>query len=194
MRVLPRSLAARTAVVLIVGFMLVQALGLTIHALDRIELQRLAEARDLGGRVSMLYRTVMAGPPENWAGLAHDLNAGSGLQLSIDAQPPRDELKPAPPDIQEMVRTYSRFGPVTPPLRPRDINIRGGDGDGQLLLSLRLADDRWFVARAVLAGAAALALPVLPDRVPGYDGAGEPADRLGGKAADGAGAAAGRGC
>ena len=38
----PRSLAARTAVVLIIGFALVQGLGLTIHALDRIELQRLA--------------------------------------------------------------------------------------------------------------------------------------------------------
>jgi len=36
---------------LIIGFALVEALGLTIYALDRIELQRLAAARELGGRV-----------------------------------------------------------------------------------------------------------------------------------------------
>ncbi len=148
MRLVPQSLATRTAVALIVGFMLVQALGLTIHALDRIELQRLAEARDLGGRVSTIYRNLVAGPAEGWAGAVRDLDAGAGLQVSLEAQPPREELKPALPDIQEMVRTYLKFGPVAAPLRPRDISVRGGDGDGRLLLFMRVPDERWFVVRA----------------------------------------------
>ena len=38
---------------LLVGLVLVQAAGLTIHALDRIDLQRLAQARDLALRVVM---------------------------------------------------------------------------------------------------------------------------------------------
>ncbi|PZQ09211.1 MAG: two-component sensor histidine kinase, partial [Ancylobacter novellus] len=37
---LPRSLAARTAIFLLLALMLVQAAGLLIHALDRVDLQR----------------------------------------------------------------------------------------------------------------------------------------------------------
>ena len=46
LRLWPRSLAARTALVLLVGLVVVQVAGLTIHALDRIDMQRLAQARD----------------------------------------------------------------------------------------------------------------------------------------------------
>ncbi len=42
----PRSLAARTAAVVLVGLALVQIAGLTIHTLDRIDIQRLAQARE----------------------------------------------------------------------------------------------------------------------------------------------------
>ena len=57
-RLWPRSLAARTALVLLVGLAFVQAAGLTIHALDRIDVQRLAQARDLAMRVVGVYRTM----------------------------------------------------------------------------------------------------------------------------------------
>ncbi len=144
----PRSLAARTALMLIIGFALVEALGLTIYALDRIELQRLAAARELGGRVTNLYRTLVTGPAEGWAAAVRDLDAGPGLQASIEAQPNRDELKPAPPDVQEMVRTYLRFGVVPPALRPREIGVRGAESDERLMIYLRLPDDRTLVLRA----------------------------------------------
>ena len=47
----PRSLATRTALVLLVGLALVQVAGLTIYALDRLDLQRLGQARDLSIRL-----------------------------------------------------------------------------------------------------------------------------------------------
>ena len=59
----PRSLATRTALVLLLGLVLVQMAGLTIHALDRIDLQRLAQARDVSLRVMGLYRTLVLTPP-----------------------------------------------------------------------------------------------------------------------------------
>ena len=58
-RLWPRSLAARTAFVLLVGLILVQGAGLAIHAMDRIDVQRLAQARNLAVRVVGLYRTVV---------------------------------------------------------------------------------------------------------------------------------------
>ncbi len=60
-RLLPRSLAARTALVLLLGLAVVQAGGLTIHALDRMDIQRLAQMRDLAVRVMVIYRNVMHG-------------------------------------------------------------------------------------------------------------------------------------
>ena len=58
LRLWPRSLAARTAVVLLVGLAIVQMAGLTIHALDRLDVQRLGQARDLAVRVVGVYRTM----------------------------------------------------------------------------------------------------------------------------------------
>ena len=63
LRLWPRSLAARTALVLLVGLIVVQGAGLTIHALDRIDVQRLAQARDVAVRVISTYRIVMMTAP-----------------------------------------------------------------------------------------------------------------------------------
>ena len=75
LRLWPRSLAARTALVLLVGLVVVQAAGLTIHALDRIDLQRLAQARYVAVRVVGIYRAVMmavAGAARDGAGRTLD--------------------------------------------------------------------------------------------------------------------------
>jgi len=58
----PRSLAGRTALTLLLALLLalmvVQAVGLTIHAFDRIGLERLSIMRDIGLRVMSTYRAV----------------------------------------------------------------------------------------------------------------------------------------
>ena len=50
MKLIPSSLATRTALTMLGALMLVQAIGLTVHALDRVELQRLAQTRDIVGK------------------------------------------------------------------------------------------------------------------------------------------------
>ena len=54
----PRSLAGRTALVLLLALAVVQAAGLTIHALDRVDLQRFAQAREISQRSISAWRTV----------------------------------------------------------------------------------------------------------------------------------------
>ena len=61
---LRRSFATRTALMLLLGLAAVQAAGLLIHALDRMELQRLLEAQELGARAADLYRAVSVGPAQ----------------------------------------------------------------------------------------------------------------------------------
>ena len=90
LRLWPRSLAARTAVVLLVGLVVVQIAGLGIHALDRLDVQRLAQAREIAVRVIGIYRTVMMTAPERRAAVLEELRRAPGLiaELAKDPRPP----------------------------------------------------------------------------------------------------------
>ena len=142
----PKSLAGRTLLVLLPGLAVVQGAGLAVHALDRGELQHLADGRDLGGRVFAAYRTVTAGPPEGWAAAARALNSASGLHASIEPAIPQEGMDPAPPDVQRLIRPYLYWGTLPQPLRPKEVSIRAA-GEQNIVLAARLPDDRWLVMR-----------------------------------------------
>ena len=72
----PRRLATRTAVVVLVGLALVQIAGLTIHALDRIDIQRLSQARNIAVRVVGLYRLVATTTPAGRDAVLVDMRRG----------------------------------------------------------------------------------------------------------------------
>ena len=63
-RLLPCSLAGRTALFLTLALMLVQAAGLTIHELDRVDLQRLGVSRELSARAFGIWRTMLLAPSD----------------------------------------------------------------------------------------------------------------------------------
>ena len=75
-RIVPRSLANRTAAVLLAGLAVVQASGLLFYTLDRLDLQRLAMAQQLGLRIISVYRSVVLAPPDERANLVRDLDPG----------------------------------------------------------------------------------------------------------------------
>jgi signal transduction histidine kinase len=64
-RLWPRSLAARTALVVILGLVVVQSIGLGIHTLDRNEFVRTAEARGYTTRVMTIFRDLVDVPSED---------------------------------------------------------------------------------------------------------------------------------
>lgn len=61
-RLWPRSLATRTAVALLIGLMLVQVAGLTIHAFDRIDIQQVVQMREVASEIFSVFRAVAATP------------------------------------------------------------------------------------------------------------------------------------
>jgi signal transduction histidine kinase len=145
LRLWPRSLAARTAVVLLAGLAVVQGGGLLLHALDSAGLQRIAEARDVGTRATSLYRAVVTAPADAAAALLPA--AGPGLSAAIGALPlPLPE--PSPPELQRLVRPFLGVGPIGPALRPREVLLRG-DADA-LLVAYHLPDGRWLAIHAAL--------------------------------------------
>ena len=144
----PKSLAGRTALVLVAVLVAVQAAGLTVHALDNTELQRLADARDIGTQSIALYRDVVTHPPDTWPGIVHQVYTTSdAIRFTLDAADPRPALDPAPPETQRLVRPYLGMGSLPAPLRSRIVAVRGDYVPGQvLLIAMQLPDDRWLTA------------------------------------------------
>jgi len=143
-RLWPRSLAARTALVLLLGLALVQAAGLTIHALDRIDVQRLAQARTLAERVMGLYRTVVLTEPAGRAALVRGLPLPPGLEADVSAGPPLDPLPLTGFAEQRLLRVSMNLVPLPPRLRPRQMAFRGGPPEARLAIGLRLPEGDWL--------------------------------------------------
>ncbi len=155
-RLWPATLAGRTALVLILGLMAVQAAGLTIHAFDRIELQRAAEARDLSVRLFALWRGLVLAPAERRAMLLADADLPPNISASVDALPlAHAEMPPLPPHHARLFRLDTpppgaAASPLPPPqlfgprrLRPAEV-IAGVAAPGVVALSLRFPDQGWL--------------------------------------------------
>ena len=149
-RLWPGSLAGRTALVLILGLMVVQAVGLTIHAFDRVELQRAAEARETALRSFALWRALVTAPPERRPAILAEADLPPKLQASYDpvsTLPPG--LPPLPPQVAHWFRLdASGLPPLPPPLPPRRFRPAevqtGAMQRDHFAISLRFPDQGWL--------------------------------------------------
>jgi signal transduction histidine kinase len=144
LRLWPRSLAARTALVLLVGLAVVQGAGLTIHALDRVDLQRLAQTRDIAIRVMSLYRGIALTPPAQRDSAVGALDPTGGAGITIAADPPADPLAPTSQALQRQMTADMQLVPVPLADRPRDLLFLGGPAAEQMVIGLRLPEGRWL--------------------------------------------------
>jgi signal transduction histidine kinase len=141
----PRSLASRTALVLLLGLVIVQGLGLTIHALDRIDVQRLAQARDLAVRVVGLYRTIALTDEPRRPQVLAELHRGPELTATLSPTPPEVDMPEMAPLEQRLLRVNMGLLPVGgQQLRWRDLVIYGGHPIGRVVIGMRLPDGEWL--------------------------------------------------
>ena len=143
---LPASLGGRTAFWLIVALMLVQAAGLTIHALDRVDLQRFIQAREVAGRAFGAWRAAVVAPDDRREEMLADLDLPEGLSVALARQPAvRAGAAPPPPHVMRLFRLdLVNSGP--PRLRPREARI-AANPPGGFQASLRLPDGEWLNLR-----------------------------------------------
>ncbi|MBW4091588.1 MAG: HAMP domain-containing histidine kinase [Proteobacteria bacterium] len=149
-RLWPGSLAARTTLVLLVGLAFVQAAGLTIHALDQIDLLQFEQARNLAFRVMTIYRTVQLTPPDGRQAVLARLPHGPALSARLQTTPPLVPMPPAPFWLQRLIRVNISMIPMPPQDRPGEVMIRGDPARHQLVLGLLLPGGGWLNVRAVL--------------------------------------------
>ena len=141
MRLWPRTLSGRTFLVLLLGLLVAQAVGLTIHALDRVAVQRAGQVREAAERVGQVWRNVVAAPPAQRAQALRDSELPAGLTATLD-DAPRTTLHPPPP--------FMARGPGAPPprammrgpphMRPREVLVSGSGEPGGLVIAMRLPD------------------------------------------------------
>jgi signal transduction histidine kinase len=150
-RLWPRSLAARTASVLLVGLIFVQGAGLTIHALDRLDVQRLAQARNLAVRVVGLYRTVALTDEARRAAVLAELHRGPELIPALSSSPPEAGLPEMPTPEQRLLRINMSLVPLgAPQLRWRELVVYGGSSWRQAVVGMQLPDGEWLNVTAEL--------------------------------------------
>jgi signal transduction histidine kinase len=147
----PRTLAGRTALWLLLGLMLVQVAGLTIHALDRVDLQRLVQAREISARAFGAWRTVTLAAPERRQQLLADLDLPPGLLVTLDELPIVEPGMPAPPLPAIKLYRLDQLGAPGPyRVRPREARIAVLGPPGDFAASLRLPDGPWLNIRVQL--------------------------------------------
>ncbi len=143
LRIWPRSLATRTAIILLLGLAVLQLVGLAIHSVGRADLQRMAQAEQLGLRVANVYRSVALASPDQRAAALHDLEARPGLTATIDPVAVTSDMELAPFELQRSMRIAMMFAPMPPPMRWHELIIRGIP-ERQLLVSMRFPDGPWL--------------------------------------------------
>ncbi len=145
LRLWPRSLAARTALVLLVGLALVQIAGLTIHAFDRIDVQRIAQARNIAVRVMSVYRTVAMAPAAQRDAVLAELSRSPDVSAELDSKPAMSGAE-VPPFEQRLLRVNLNLIGMPMMLRPRrPIELVAGPAEHKITVGLRLPDEeRWL--------------------------------------------------
>ena len=146
----PRSLAARTAAMLLGGLLLVQVGGLSLHAVDRMDLLRMAQDHEVARRVMAIYRTLATTPPAQRAILITAINAAPDLDATLSAAPPKTALAPAPPETVRNLRAGMQAVPMPPNLRPRTIQVLGNPEHQQLQIDLEMPQGEWLSLQLVL--------------------------------------------
>ncbi len=137
----PRSLAARTAVVLLAALIAVQVAGLTIDAMERRDLQRLGQIRDVSVRLATLYRRVVITEAGRRGRVLAAIPEPPGVRAALASRPPLiidGGLPLSPEHMARAIRVAMHLVPMPQSQRPPEIIIRGGFDAGRLLVGMRL--------------------------------------------------------
>ena len=133
---------------LLLGLVFVQGAGLTIHALDRIELQRFAALRDTGTRTMSIYRSIVATSPGERAAALREMDLGPNVSAALAESPPVAPEATQPPYVGQ-IRANMFLIPVRPVNRPRDEVIRGQPWSRAITVALKFPDAGWLVMRVM---------------------------------------------
>jgi signal transduction histidine kinase len=144
MTLLPQSLAKRTILFLLVGFALIQLLGLLIHTVNEMKLGQLEEEQEFGVRSVIIYRHIaQAAPSQRMALIAREpLPKGDTVTLTLD--PPLEHTSGMKLQAREAVRGGIYAYGIPPNIRPRGIILRASGVPTRYIISFGLPNSLMF--------------------------------------------------
>ncbi len=147
LRLWPRSLAARTAFVLILGLVVVQTLGLGIHTLDRNDLVRIATLRVFTFRVMSVYRDLVEVPAaERPTRLKRiPIPQNFSIALAHEVAPLFGNLVPTPAPLRHAILINMDGFPMPPELRPQHFRFGIDPDSHREFTALQMPDENWLI-------------------------------------------------
>jgi signal transduction histidine kinase len=138
---LPRSLAGRMALFLLVGFAVVQSLGLGIHTINEIQLANIEQQREIATHDVIIYRHIAAAPAAARAALLATEAVPHGDQISLDDTPPSQrETFQLPLAARQIIRASIISYGIPEALRPQGLELRGEIAPLRYVISFGLPD------------------------------------------------------
>jgi signal transduction histidine kinase len=143
--ILPRSLAGRTALILLIGFALIQLLGLVIHTFNQINLAKIEEQREVATRDVIIYRHIAFAAPKDRAALVAGEPKSHGTTIELcNAPPPLDTTHQLPLEARQMMRgAIFAFG-IPRQIHPYGFEMRMLTSPPRYVLSFALPDPSLF--------------------------------------------------
>jgi signal transduction histidine kinase len=144
-RLLPRSLAGRTTLILLIGFSIIQALGLGIHTINEIKLAQIEQQREIATQDVIIYRHIASADPSERVTLLNNEPIPSGDTITLSDTPPSHDLTFQLPLAARQILRASIIGYGIPlQIRPRGLELRGIPKPLRVVISFALPDDRPF--------------------------------------------------
>jgi signal transduction histidine kinase len=135
--------------VVLTGLVLVQIAGLTIHTLDRIDIQRLAQGRNMGFRVIPIYRLLASTEPARRAAVLAEQHIPPALSVHLSDELPETMLPEVPRGQQGVFRIGVNFGGLgDPKLRWSELKLFGGFREGHILYAFHMPEGGWLSIEA----------------------------------------------
>jgi signal transduction histidine kinase len=141
---LPRSLAGRTILLLLIGFAFIQMLGLLIHTMNQIKLERIEEERDLATRAVIIYRHIAAAPAAERAGLVAKEPLPRGDKLILGALPSDKGSWTLPLTARQIIRASIVSYGIPLAIRPHGLLLRGFGIPPHYMISFAMPDGGFF--------------------------------------------------
>ncbi len=137
---LPQSLARRAILFLLVGFAFIQLLGLLVHTVNQIKLERLVDEQEFATRAAIIYRHIALARPADRAIVAAREPVPRGDTVSLTLDPPLAGTVRMPLQMAEAIRAGIFTYGIPPDLRPRGIVLRVTTHPLRLIVSFGLPD------------------------------------------------------
>ena len=124
---------------LLVGFALVQSLGLGIHTINEIQLARIEQQREIATHDVIIYRHIAAAPVDERAALLATEAVPNGDRISLDTAPPSpDNTFALPLAARQIIRASIFTYGIPEYLRPHGLEIRGATAPLRYVISFAL--------------------------------------------------------